>query len=471
MVLCHHGNYLLVDCIPFLDVHLEARGISMNQTRTVILTHLHDDHCSMFPLLLSAHRIKLVTTREIYEMAMIKLARGLGREPERIADSFELVELIPSQTLRHYGLEIEPHVTVHSIPTIGVTVSSNHLGRTHRICIVGDNQGFEEIRIMREAGVLRESTEARLHDLYRQPYDLLVADGGMGAIHGDPADAIDSRAEQVVFVHVDKLPARFTATFSLASAGKRYTVVDGESDLYTARVLDFFAANFDLGVPSRWLSALLGDKRIVRYNRDDVILKQGSDSRGSIFVVLTGEADVIVHDGSVGTRQAGDFIGEMAAETGVKSRNASVVARSPVTLCEFSKETFFKFVSGEALVDSLISRWSLRERLAGLAVFQGPTTTVIERIARLTQVVELDSGEVLDVDPGYWYLVLDGGADGCGVEGGALPCGTDGWQSMKADSACDVARIKSPAAEDLMKMSPQFNYRLRCYRLHGAARK
>ena len=69
---------------------------------------------------------------------------------------------------------------------------------------------------MRAQGLLRESTETNLRHLYRAEFDLLVADGGMGVIHGDPADALDSRAEKVVFVHVDRLPERFTSTFSLA---------------------------------------------------------------------------------------------------------------------------------------------------------------------------------------------------------------------------------------------------------------
>ena len=99
------------------------------------------------------------TVRKISRV--VKLARALGWEPETVARSFTLVEVRLGEVLRHYGLEIEPHVTVHSIPTIGVTVRANRMGRSYRICVVGDNQSFDEISEMRRAGMLRESTEQK----------------------------------------------------------------------------------------------------------------------------------------------------------------------------------------------------------------------------------------------------------------------------------------------------------------------
>lgn len=486
MVICHHGNYILVDCIPFLDQHLEARGIAKSQIRTLLLTHLHDDHCNMFPLMLSAHRVEVITTREIFEMAITKLALGLGWQREVVADAFELVEVRPGQPLRYFGLEIDAHVTVHSIPTIGVTVRTTHMGREYRACIVGDNQSFGEIADMRSAGLLRESTEANLHRLYREPFDLLIADGGMGVIHGDPADALDSGAEQVVFVHVDRLPEQFTSTFSLANAGKRYVIVDGQSDLYTARALELFSANFDVAVPRRWLSALLGDKRILRFNRDDVILKQGSASRGSVFLVLTGRCEVLVHDGQrshhVGTREAGDFIGEMATVTGVHARNASVIARTPVTACEFSEETFMGFVSAQGLAETLRQRWTLREQLAAMPVLQGLGTTVIEQLSRMATVSVLDDGAICEAVPGHWYLLVQGQAvrldnDGevvarsAGAEGGELPLDGPSWQAIRGQGGrCLLACIPTASVVALLQRSPRFSYRLRAYRERSGGR-
>jgi CRP-like cAMP-binding protein len=476
MALCYHGNHILIDCIPFLDSHLAARGISKNQVRAIILTHLHDDHCNMFPLMLATRTVEVITTREIFEMAMTKLALALGWRKEVVAESFQLLEVTPGVPFQYYGMEIDAHVTVHSIPTIGVTVSTSHLGVRKRICVVGDNQSFDEIGEMRAKGMLRESTEQNLRRLYREKFDLLVADGGMGAIHGDPADALQSQAEQVVFVHVDRLPDEFTATFSLAGAGKRYTVVDGGSDLYTARALEFFMANFEEPVPSRWLSALLGDMRIVRFNRDDVILKQASSTRGLVFLVLTGQCDVIVHDGKrstlVGTREAGDFIGEMAAVTGLETRNASVRASTPVTLCEFSEQTFLSFVNAQGLTSHLKSSWGLREQLAHVPALNQLSTSVIERICRIAESIAVPPGGTMEAAAGNWYLLVGGTAvDPSDLstidharEGGTCPLGGPGWSKLHSPEGCQIVRVPVAVVHELLTRVPQFSYQLRKFR-------
>ena len=76
LAMCYNGDYLLIDSIPFLDEHLFARGISRNQVAAVFLTHLHDDHCSMFPLMEMPHRVEVITTVEIFNMAMLLRKAG-----------------------------------------------------------------------------------------------------------------------------------------------------------------------------------------------------------------------------------------------------------------------------------------------------------------------------------------------------------------------------------------------------------
>lgn len=474
LLLNFNGDLMLIDSIPFLDQHLAARGLSKNQVSSILLTHLHDDHCNLFPLMLSPRRLDLITTREIYEMAISKLSMGLGWRRDVVAEYFRFVEIRPGQRLHYFGLEIEPHITVHSIPTIGATFRLNHLGRSYSICVVGDNQSFGEIAEMRKQGMLREETEFELRRLYREEFDLLVADGGMGVIHGDPADALDSRADKVVFVHVDRLPDRFSTTFSLANSGKRYAIVEGAADLLSLRTMDFFQQNFAGPVPRRWMNALMSDKRVMHFNRDDVLLKQGSESRGNVFLVLSGTCRVTWHDGGrhqlVGTREAGDFIGEMAAVTGVRARNASVVASTPVILCEFSEETFHGFVRAEGLVAGLRARWQLRDRLAVMPVLQALSTAVIELLCDVADEFEVSAGSGFDVEPGHWYLLTEGEAscDGAALgpvdEGGEVPFRGQGWQRLETVDGCRLTRIRIDEVHRLASVSPQLGYRLRRYR-------
>jgi len=477
-VLCFNGNYLLIDAIPYLDWHLRARGISKNQISAVFLTHLHDDHCNMFPLMLMPHKVDVITTREIFRMAMRKLAMGLGWRESAVEEHFNFIELRVGQRLNYYGLEIEPHHPVHSIPTVGAVFRTTRHGRPHEICLVGDIQTFSEIGEMCARGLIRPETERCLRELYERRFDLLIADGGMGPIHGNPADALGSKAERVVFVHVDRLPEEFNATFSVAASGKRYTVLDGDSDIYTTRTIELLMRNFQRPLPGPWLSTLFADKEIKRYNTDDVIIKQGSQTWGRVFLILTGYCEVIHHDGtrfsSLATREAGDLIGEMAIVTGRALRNASVVARTPVMACEFSEETFDTFLDAVGLKEALLSSWSRRGLVGMLPQFASLSSTVVDVLCAASHTVTVATGERFDA-PGAdtWDLVCDGALVdpasgerfGPGSEvGGFRPYARGRPGRFEGVARCTVLRIPAAAARELLRTVPQLNYRLRRFR-------
>lgn len=384
LALCYNGDYILIDSIPFLDQHLVARGISKNQVSAVYLTHLHDDHCAMFPLMLMPHRVDVITTLEIFNMAMEKLACSLGWTVDSIAEHFNLVEVKPDENLNYFGLNILPHVTVHSIPTIGATFSTIHRGYERQICVVGDNHTMTTIRELHGQEIVRDSTMDNLEQLYSDRYSLLVADGGAGAIHGDPADALSSNSDRVVFVHVEQLPNEFDTTFSLASSGKRYTVIDGDPSVYTSQVNHYLSHWLGETFPNRWMRSLMAEEEIRKYNSDDVIIVQDAETRGFVYLILTGYCDVVQHDGkqfnTVASLQAGDVIGEMAVITGVGTRNASVVARTPVTVCVFAEQTFAAFINTEGFRDKLLNRWSLRPIIRSLPQFSMMTSTVLSTL-------------------------------------------------------------------------------------------
>ncbi len=478
LVLCVDGHHVLVDAIPYVDHLLRARGISINQISGVFLTHLHDDHCNLFPLMQSPHKLDLITTREIYEMALIKLAMGLGWKTDAVRGHFNFFEVKVGEPVLYYGVEILAHHTVHSIPTVGAVFRARELGRNYEICVVGDIQTFAEIREMRGRGIVSAATEESLRELYTRRFDLLVADGGMGPIHGDPADALNSKSERVVFVHVEKLPEKFNATFSLASSGKRYTVAEGGADIYTTRAIEYLNNNFR-SCPSRgWLSTLFSDKTIKRFNTDDVIIKQDSETWGNVFLILTGYCEVIHHDGQKfslwGTREAGDLIGEMATVTGTKIRNASVVARTPVTVCEFSEATFDTFIEKSGYKSALLSRWGRRHVVSEQPQFRGLGTTVIENLCFESDVLELQSYDSISMDgEEFWAIIVEGiviTRDGrrLGVHaeiGDYIPFSAPIADCSPDDAGCKLLYFPAHVARRILAEIPQLNYALRQFRL------
>ena len=476
LAMCYNGDYLLIDSIPFLDQHLFARGISKNQVSAVFLTHLHDDHCSMFPLMDMPHRVEVITTREIFNMAMEKLACSLGWKFETVAEHFQLIPVNPGDTINYYGLSIKVHNTVHSIPTIGATFSTIHKGQFRDVCIVGDNQNMSAVREMGESGIVRAETIENLERLYKQDFHLLIADGGAGEIHGDPTDALDSEAERVVFVHVEEVPEALQTTFSLASSGKRYTLIEGDSMIYTSQINHYLTKWLGQPFPNRWMRNLLAEQEIYRYNTEDVIIVQEAVTHGSVYLILTGYCEVVrVEEGTretVAMLQAGDVIGEMAILTGSGIRNASVVAKTPVTVCVFAEETFRNFIRYSGLQEMLENRWLLRPVIKLLPQFAELSSTVTDKISRIAEWKVVEGGKTMWLDEAHMYIFVEGfgsivHADGSEekiVNGEEL-----GWRAytdartveMSAASDCGLISIDANAYRELLNSTPQLNYHTR----------
>ncbi len=399
LAICHNGDYILIDSIPFLNQHLHARGIARNQVTAVFLTHLHDDHCSMFPLMEMPHRVEIITTREIFNMAMEKLSCGLGWSTEVVEDHFTFYEVSPGETINYFGLKIEFHTTVHSIPTIGATFSTVHRGQHRDVCVVGDNQNMKAVHEMRDAGIARESTVENLDRIYKQNFHILIADGGAGEIHGDPFDALESKSDRVVFVHVDKLPDVLNTRFSLASSGKRYTLFETNDTIYNSQINLYLTQWLGQPLPNRWLRSLLTEHEIYRYNTEDVILMQDTDKPAHVSLILTGYCDVVRNqdDGFqiIATLQAGDVIGEMAIMARADANGASVVARTPVTVCVFDEDDFRHFIQHSGLRETLELRWRLRPSIKSLPQFEHLSSTVIDKISRVAKWQSLGKGENL----------------------------------------------------------------------------
>ena len=476
LALCYNGEYLLIDCIPFLDQHLFARGISKNQISAVFLTHLHDDHSSLAPLLQMPQRVDLITTREIFNMAMEKIACGIGWSPKVVREHFKLVEVRPGQNLNYFGLTIEPHVTVHSIPTIGATFSTVHKGVRREVCVVGDNHTMSSVRDMTRRGLIRPSTTNNLERLYSDRFSLLVADGGAGAIHGDPVDAIQSSSDRVVFVHVEELTNEFNTTFSLATSGKRYTILEGDPAIYTSQINHYLTCWLGRPFPNRWMRSLLAEEEIRRYNADDVILVQDSVTRGYVYLILTGYCEVVRHDGKQlhheANLQAGDILGEMAVITGVGIRNASVIAKTPVTLCVFAEETFKSFIFAEGFQDKLLMQWSMRPMVSRQPQFAGLSSTVQEKLCKMGEARQLKAGEELTLSDEFWCLLADGEASIDGeamvrdLDYGCRPFATNLCGKISSESGCKLLLFNATRLERLRLETPQLNYVLRKFRVN-----
>ena len=395
MALCYNGNYLLIDAIPNLTSHLRARGIARNQIHGLFLSHIHDDHCNLVSLLQYHRRIHVLTTPLIYRMMLRKLALTLDRSEESLRDYFVFVELTPGEETNHFGLRITPFYSSHSIPTIGARFAVHHSGVTYSVLFSGDTQSLADLKRMQRTGVINQERYQQVASIYTSPTHLLLADGGEGQIHGDPADALLSPAERVVFLHLDRLPERFQSHFTTATSGKRYTVLRGETDYNLTHTIEFLLDYFK-GLPTAWISHLLSNQRALSYNAGDIIIREGTKSDGCVYIIITGYAQVIHHDGDrrhvLAQMEAGEIIGEMSVILGQGLRNASVVAVSPVIVTAIAESAFRDYIAHQNLESSIKKIWQHRELLQTLRYLRPLQQPVLRELANLVTLEHLPAG-------------------------------------------------------------------------------
>jgi CRP-like cAMP-binding protein len=175
---------------------------------------------------------------------------------------------------------------------------------------------------------------------------------------------------------------------------------------------------------------------------------------------------------SVASLQAGDVIGEMAILTGSGVRNASVVARTPVTVCVFGEETFRNFIRYSGLQESLEKRWQIRPVIKTLDLYSGLSSTVTDKISRIADWQEVDDGNGIVLDESHFYILVEGGAsvvNADGIETSATSGDTFGWQpyaqnipvEFNATTDCSLLKLNATRYLDLLQTTPQLNYQTR----------
>ncbi|MEN9574065.1 MAG: hypothetical protein RL514_1920 [Verrucomicrobiota bacterium] len=394
--LCHNGNYLLVDAIPYLNAHLRARGIARNQVQGIFLSHIHDDHCNLLSLLQYNRRIQLLTTPVIYRMMLRKLSLLMDHAEESLQEYFLFLPLQPGQEANFFGLRIKPFYSSHSIPTIGAYFETTHSGKDCRLIFTSDTQSLADLKRLQRTGIISQERYLEIAELYRQPAQLLLADGGEGQIHGDPGDASNSPAERIVFLHLDQLSEKFQAHFCTATSGKRFNLLRGETDYNLTRTIEFLLDYFP-GMPPVWISSLLANQHVLTFNAGDIIIREGTRSEGCVYMILTGYAQVVHHDGErrqfLAQMEAGELIGEMAVILGHGQRNASVVALSPVTVTAFAESSFREFIRHQNYEPKLKALWQNRESLQSFPYLRALQQPVLRELATLVTVETISTAD------------------------------------------------------------------------------
>jgi CRP-like cAMP-binding protein/glyoxylase-like metal-dependent hydrolase (beta-lactamase superfamily II) len=401
------GRFVLVDCGPYIRTLLERAGIALSQVDAVIVTHAHEDHAvGLCALLGLGHRPKLYAARETAAVLRRKLAilnPTLASPATLLDDAFDLELVRAGETAHHLGLELRFHYTLHSIPCTGVELRARDAGGAERrVLVVGDNASRAAIERAAAAGAMAPARARQLLELYRWDGDIVFADAGAGAIHGEPADFRDCPAANVVYLHTAALRPEERDRYTQAAPGARYTLI---AESHRPSALERSIAERALGEafpPARerpeWLGALLDAALALDANRGQLLLRRGERS-SDLFVTLAGELEVLVADGAgnpvrIAELHAGEIFGEMAAIREAP-RSASVRATTPARLLRIPGTLFRSFALATRIAGSLPEQWRARADLERVSILARASVTTRNLLARRAERRAVGAGSTL----------------------------------------------------------------------------
>ncbi|MFO8070873.1 MAG: cyclic nucleotide-binding domain-containing protein [Polyangia bacterium] len=420
MVLWVNCNGFLVDGPVGTSAYLRRLGIPKSDLCGVIVSHVHDDHCTLMDMILSEQRVNIITTREIYESMLIKVAGVLGVSVDQMRDYLTFTEVIPGKPVAMFGASWEFFYMAHSIPTIGFRVSvRGPNGEDNEIVWSGDTMHFAGLERMREASAISEAHERRLENLVRGGEKLAILDAGGPPIHGRASDYAESMRDnpdtEFLFAHVS--PESLAGQdLQVAVPGWRRTLLPGE-EMPRSLILKLLSTLRLLEVSDpAWINVLLSQGRLLEIPAATDVVSRGQ-AGDSFYFVLAGSLEVL--DDRAGQSEllaaleGGDFFGEMSIIQGAE-RNATVRSTSRAALFRLPGDLFIEFVEANDLKHRFERIWLNRSLISDVHIFRNLHPHAKHEIGLLAERLSFERGDRVIRQGGKsddFYIITSGNVE------------------------------------------------------------
>jgi CRP-like cAMP-binding protein len=394
MVVQANGRFLLIDAGPYIRTTLRHAGVGINQLGALVITHAHEDHAvGLSALLETRQRLTLFASRENAAILRKKLAilnPNVSSPQTLLDDTFDVVIVEAGQDYAYLGLGMRFHYTMHAVPCTGLELGVQTPAGKKRILVTGDNDAREHIDAAAQNGAISAERYAQLLSLYAWDGDLVLADAGGGAIHGQAGDFAACPAE-VVYFHTGKLAG--ANRFTLARAGFRYTLVTAQPSSLERGLAQLALAAAFPDADGEAITVLLDTATATSVNTGHVVLREGEPDR-DLYIAISGELSVIRGEQIVGRIDAGEIFGERAG-VGSTPRQATVVAVTPSRLVRVPAEGFVRFAHALALPASLPAIWEKRQVIEGIPMLRDAASSIKTQLAHHAVARNVEPGATL----------------------------------------------------------------------------
>lgn len=347
MVLSINGVMGLLDGSAYIMHQLNHFGLSFDDIKFIFLTHTHDDHCNLTPVVYkTARRIPIVTTKDIYESAVIKVTSILEEiSAEDFRKQFPLIEIKAGydkdcEPINFYGATIYAHRTIHSIPCVGFTIEIE--GET--LFFSGDTLSPEKVEDFHKNGAITKERADYLIGKLNGNYTRALIDGGGGLIHGDPEEFKPKRGLHIVHVNPKSLD---NTLHNLLDAGQSLLIIPSQNiNQNIAYEIIKILKSIGISVYDPWMKVFLNAGKLVYSQQYEFLALEGELDESGIFIVLSGEVEVLTGMNRVASFRQGSFFGELALLEEEKTLRKAAIRISSITalLWEIPADIFQSYI-------------------------------------------------------------------------------------------------------------------------------
>jgi CRP-like cAMP-binding protein len=346
LIVWSEGKGIMVDAFNEHNESALKYGITDKDISYIILSHVHSDHDSgLIEKILSGQRVKLITTRIIFE-SFLRKVQGISRFPKEVIEEFvDFLEVDAGKEIKLPGFKntyLLFDYSLHSIPAGRFKVTYRPPGGKEKtISHSGDTKYDEDLtyRWWEMGNFSRKRRDSILGFVWDA--DLIVQEVGGGNLHTELASLthIDPPlAKKVVLVHQHKEPFNHPY-FRFAHEGETDVLIKSKKPKARTKLNLIKDAVLFNGVKNSQLIRIAKQSKILKLKPGALVFSK-NEIGNAFFVILDGFAEIAINKNQSVVYEKGMFFGELAVSTSNPLRRATVKALSDLTLLEIPKKFY-----------------------------------------------------------------------------------------------------------------------------------
>ncbi len=361
----HHG--IMIDPPVNTTEWLLDSNVSPKFIDSIILTHCHADHdAGTFQKILEEGKVTIYTTRTILASFLKKYTALTNVSSEYLMSLFNFKPVVIGKPLFIRGARIDFHYALHSIPSIGFSVSFQGKSITYS----SDHNNNPALhKELYDKGIISEKRYRRLKAF---PWDSTIVfhESGIPPLHTS-LDYLYSLPEQtrsrIIVYHVPRAEVDTSRGIRVARFGMENTTVievDPPSFEKTYQILSLLRhLDFSEAMTITEAQDLVASMEEKVFKKGDVIIKKGTPG-DRFYIIFSGNVSITSEDHKYSKIfGAHDYFGEMALIKD-ENRSADVIAETDVVLYSIEKECFLNLIEGTEYAQILSRLASIRDKEA-----------------------------------------------------------------------------------------------------------